>query len=1010
MLKGLRTSTKLFVGLGSAIFVMLLLGFLSRQALVDAQANIVSIGENRLPSLYGLEEMVKGQLHVANGQRGLINNRLSPRVRQASFDEIAEGLKQVAEGRSIYEALPMDAEEGRIWKDLVPRWEEWERVVRASVDLEHEKDELIASGLAADDSRVVQADERGLKTIVHSYDLRVAASKTLNHLAAMNHEAAKASVAQAKANEARNISTIVLVILLGGIIAVGVGVWTARTISGSLRKLFGEVKGLAEAAVAGQLAARADTHAVPPEFRPALQGMNDTLDALIAPLNLAASYVDDISKGEVPEKIEAMYSGDFNTIKSNLNQLIVTLNQFTHDMTTMSEQHDAGDIDVRMPEEKFQGVYRSMAKGVNDMVFGHIGVNQKAMACVADFAAGNFDAPLERFPGKKVFINENIELLRRNSKALITDANLLSRAAVEGNLSVRADVTKHSGDYRKIVQGVNDTLDALIDPLNVAADYLDKVSRGENPPAISADYRGEFNTIKNNMNQLLATLTRFINEMTKMSAEHDAGDIDVKLDEQSFEGSYRVMARGVNDMVRGHIEVNRKAMACIADFGAGNFDAALERFPGKKAFINDNVELLRKNSKALIADADVLAQASIEGHLSTRADPSKHQGDFRKIVDGFNRTLDAVIQPVMEAIAALESLARYDMRVRMQGDYRGDHARIKDALNGTAQALGEALAQVADASQQVAGASQQIAASSQAVSQGASEQASSLEETSSSLEEMSSMTKQNADNTVQARSLAQTTKEAAAKGGHAMHRMTDAMEKIRAASEGTAEIIKDINEIAFQTNLLALNAAVEAARAGDAGRGFAVVAEEVRNLALRSKEAAKKTEDLIRVAVGHSENGRVITDEVASSLGEIEVAAGKVNDIVSEIAVASQEQSRGIEQVNTAVAEMDKVVQAAAANAEESSSAADELANQSVELASLIQRFKLDRDQGEATRQNPQPNRQQPPRRGASATVPPRRPANGARLRKLNGSNGAGHKLTPEDIIPLESDPEFQDF
>ena len=593
------------------------------------------------------------------------------------------------------------------------------------------------------------------------------------------------------------------------------------------------------------------------------------------------------------------------------------------DMAHMSKEHDAGDIDVKVPEEKFEGAYKVMAKGVNDMVFGHIAVKKKAMACIAEFSRGNFEAELEKFPGKKAFINDNIERLRGNVKL-------------------------------------------------------------------------------------------FVHDMAHMSKEHDAGDIDVKVPEEKFEGAYKVMAKGVNDMVFGHIAVKKKAMACLAQFAAGNFDAPLEKFPGKKAFINENIELLRRNSKALIADADMLVRAAVEGKLSTRADATKHEGDFRKIVEGVNRTLDAVIKPVMEATDALESLARYDMRARVEGDYQGDHARIKEALNGTAKALQDALSQVADAVEQVAEASQQIASSSQAVSQGSSEQASALEETSSSLEEMAGMTKQNADNTIQARTLAQTTKEAAEKGGHAMVRMTDAMEKIRAASEGTAEIIKDINDIAFQTNLLALNAAVEAARAGDAGRGFAVVAEEVRNLALRSKEAAKKTEDLIKQAVGHSENGRVITGEVASSLNEIVTAAAKVNDIVSEIAVASQEQSRGIEQVNTAMAEMDKVVQTAASNAEESSSAAEELASQSEELASLIQRFELDRSNRSNRRAAPAAREAAPVRRAAlhPASVPPPRRGSTVvnRNKKGNGTNGATRKPTPEEVIPLENDPEFQDF
>jgi len=333
------------------------------------------------------------------------------------------------------------------------------------------------------------------------------------------------------------------------------------------------------------------------------------------------------------------------------------------------------------------------------------------------------------------------------------------------------------------------------------------------------------------------------------------------------------------------------------------------------------------------------------------------------------------------------------------------------AVNGTAGALDGALKQVADAVAQVSDAARQIASSSQSLAQGATEQAGSLEETSSSLEQMSSMTKQNADNTVQARTLAESTKVAAEKGGADMGRMVDAMEKIRVAAEGTSEIIKDINEIAFQTNLLALNAAVEAARAGDAGRGFAVVAEEVRNLALRSKEAAKKTEELIRASVGHAEGGRQISAEVAVSLAAIVSAASKVNDIVSEISVASREQSRGIEQLNIAVSEMDKVVQVSAANAEESSSVAEELSSQSEELSSLVKRFNLTAGGASGARQGV-------PRARSRALAPAKRPpvaqtaaapaAPAAPPPALPAPAPA--KVKPEELIPFDDDPDFKDF
>lgn len=236
----------------------------------------------------------------------------------------------------------------------------------------------------------------------------------------------------------------------------------------------------------------------------------------------------------------------------------------------------------------------------------------------------------------------------------------------------------------------------------------------------------------------------------------------------------------------------------------------------------------------------------------------------------------------------------------------------------------------------VASASSQVAASSQALAQGTTEQAASIEETASALEEMSAMTKKSADTARQAAAISTQTKAAADNSNAAMRQMSEAIDRIQKSAVETAKIIKVIDEIAFQTNLLALNAAVEAARAGDAGRGFAVVAEEVRNLAMRSAEAAKSTAGLIENSVEAARNGVSLTGEVARHLSEIQQASDKVNGLVAEIATGSEEQSRGIAQVNTSVGQVDQVTQAAAAGAEESASAAAELSAQAEQLQAVV--------------------------------------------------------------------------
>jgi methyl-accepting chemotaxis protein len=343
----------------------------------------------------------------------------------------------------------------------------------------------------------------------------------------------------------------------------------------------------------------------------------------------------------------------------------------------------------------------------------------------------------------------------------------------------------------------------------------------------------------------------------------------------------------------------------------------------------------------LVKEMNTLTKSTLEGKLDIRGNEQDFKGAYQEIVCGVNQTLDAVIGPINEASTALENIAAKDMTVRVRGEYSGDHAKIKDSFNMAVENLDKALQQVAIGAGQVASASVQVSTSGQSLSQGASEQASSLEEISSSLQEMSSMTKQNTLHAREANGVASAARESAGKGVESMNRLSSAINQIKSSSDATARIVKTIDEIAFQTNLLALNAAVEAARAGDAGKGFAVVAEEVRNLAMRSAEAAKNTANLIEEAVRNSENGVSINSEVLKNFREITEKISKVSQVVAEIAAASEQQDLGINQVNKAVDQMNMLTQQNAASAEESASAAQQMSSQSEEMRSMVAGFRL---------------------------------------------------------------------
>ena len=312
---------------------------------------------------------------------------------------------------------------------------------------------------------------------------------------------------------------------------------------------------------------------------------------------------------------------------------------------------------------------------------------------------------------------------------------------------------------------------------------------------------------------------------------------------------------------------------------------------------------------------------------------------------------------------------------------------------------------------QIESASGHIASSSESLASSTTEQAASLEETSASLEEIASMTKNNAENSREAKDLTGAMREVADTGASDMDKMAHAMAAIKESSNNIAKIIKTIDEIAFQTNILALNAAVEAARAGEAGMGFAVVAEEVRNLALRSASAARETAEKIEDSIQKSSAGVQINAKVSLSLAEIVSKARQADELVAQISIASNEQSQGIDQINSSVSQMDAMTQNNAAGAEESANVSADLRTQSTQLTQLVQELqtlvggKSSSAKRSSKIKSPLKTKKTQlasSRRVTESKTQSSKPANRALTNK--DSKSTAHR----DAIPLED--EFQDF
>ncbi len=487
-------------------------------------------------------------------------------------------------------------------------------------------------------------------------------------------------------------------------------------------------------------------------------------------------------------------------------------------------------------------------------------------------------------------INKNLTKVRDSIDLLIFDANTLSKSAIEGKFDTRINSEKHHGSYKKIVEGMNATLDAVIGPLNVAAEYIDNMSKGNIPTKITESYNGDFNVLKNNLNQCIEAINLLVDE------------------------------------------------------------------------------------------AHMLVNAAVSGKLSTRADATKHQGDFRKIVEGVNHTLDSVIIPVNEALRVSKSYAEYDFtnRISTSLNLQGDWIQFNDALNNIGIKISEAVSLINKKVTELASGAEKAKANIQNISKGAHQIATNSNKVSENAEQggrgisqvlraMEDLNETVASVSKKAEFVSASSSEANnfAKNWIDLARQTEkAMKEIAKSAKDVDSIVNDINEqmneigkivklisdIANQTNLLALNAAIEVARAGDAGRGFAVVAAEVKSLAQDFRKSAENIAEMISSLQSKSKNateamsksttfvqeGNIALEQTLTAFNQIAESIENITQNNVEVASASEEQAASVEEVTASIHEVSEPVQNTSHEADNTAAATQETAAEIEEISNVV--------------------------------------------------------------------------
>ncbi len=606
-----------------------------------------------------------------------------------------------------------------------------------------------------------------------------------------------------------------------------------------------------EASRAGHLSERARAERFEGSDRTLIEGVNTMLDAILLPIGEGNRILAQISAGRIDELITQTYSGDHEKMKLAVNNMAVVMQGLQKEMGRLAGASREGKLSERGKVDQFQGAYAGIVKGVNEMLDAILLPIGEGNRILAQISAGNIDELItQTYQGDQEKMKIAVNNMAGVIQGLQKELGRLTVASRDGQLSERGKPEQFQGAYAGIVKGVNEMLDAILLPIGEGNRILGLIRGGNLREKVEIACKGDHEKMKNAVNGVHVWLTGLIAYVTKMAN----GDMTASIAKASDQDQ-----------------------------------------------IHEWLTLLKTNINGLVADTGLLAQAAADGKVGTRADATRHQGDYRSIIEGVNHTLEAIGEPLKAT------------------------AQNAIALASSSEELTAVSQQMAGNAEETATQANVVSAASEQVSKNVASVASASEEMQASIREISKNANESARVAKNAVSVAQSTNET--------------VKKLGESSQEIGNVIKVITSIAQQTNLLALNATIEAARAGEAGKGFAVVANEVKELA---KQTAKATEDIgqkIDAIQGDTKGAVKAIEEISAIINQINDISNSIASAVEEQTVTTNEIGRSVTEASKGVGDIAKNIGGVAVAAKNTTQGANDTQKASQELSQMAARL-----------------------------------------------------------------------